>query len=271
MTAPIEDYAMLSNCRMAALVSRGGSIDWLCLPRYDSPSIFGALLGDQEHGHWTLRASDPDATVTRFYEDDTFVLVNRWETATGVAEVREFMPIDGGRVELVRRIEGISGRVEFTSELRLRFDYARALPWVRQVGSRVTPALLAIAGPDAVIVRGAEMSAADHVHRGTLTVAEGGGTDLSLSWFPSHLDPPQPADVDRMLEHTRSWWRAWAGRVDHDGPFKDEVVRSLMVLRALTHEDTGGIVAAATTSLPEDFGGVRNWDYRYVWLRDAAL
>jgi len=271
MAAPIEDYAILSNCRTAALVSREGSIDWLCLPRYDSPSIFGALLGEQKHGHWTIRAADPDATVTRYYEDDTFVLVTRWETSTGVAEVREFMPIDGGRVELVRRVEGVSGHVDFTTALRMRFDYARALPWVRQVGSHVAPALLAIAGPDAVLVRGVEMNPDDHVHRGSFTVEAGSGVDLTLTWFPSHLEAPDPADVDRMLTHTLHWWRDWAGRVDHDGPFEDEVVRSLMVLRALTHEDTGGIVAAATTSLPEDFGGVRNWDYRYVWLRDAAL
>ena len=271
MAAPIEDYAILSNCRTAALVSREGSIDWLCLPRYDSPSIFGALLGEQKHAHWTIRATDPDATVTRYYEDDTFVLVTRWETPTGVAEVREFMPIDGGRVELVRRVEGVSGHVDFTTELRMRFDYARALPWVRQVGSHVAPALLAIAGPDAVLVRGVEMNPDDHVHRGSFTVESGRGVDLTLTWFPSHLEAPDPADVDRLLTHTLHWWREWAGRVDHDGPFEDEVVRSLMVLRALTHEDTGGIVAAATTSLPEDFGGVRNWDYRYVWLRDAAL
>ena len=271
MAAPIEDYAILSNCRTAALVTTDGSIDWLCLPRYDSPSIFGALLGDENHGHWSLRASDPEASVSRRYDGDTFILVTRWETATGVAEVQEFMPIDGGSVELVRRVIGVSGEVEFTSELRLRLDYARSLPWVRQVGSHVTPALLAIAGPDAILVRGVEMNATDHAHRGTFTVREGAGVDLNLTWFPSHLDTPEPVDVDRMLEHTRVWWQDWAGRVDHDGPFEGEVVRSLLVLRALTHEDTGGIVAAATTSLPEDFGGERNWDYRYVWLRDAAL
>lgn len=271
MPTPIENYAILSNCRTAALVSREGSIDWLCLPRYDSASLFGALLGTRRHGHWSIRPTDPQARVSRAYEPDTFVLVTRWECATGTAEVREFMPVDGGRVELIRRIEGVEGSVDFTSELRMRFDYARALPWVRQVGSPAAPALLAIAGPDAMLVRGVEMNAEDHAHRGVFTVEAGGGVDLTLTWFPSHLDTPQPADVDRMLAHTRQWWQDWAGRVDHDGPFEKDVVRSLMVLRALTHEDTGGIVAAATTSLPEDFGGVRNWDYRYVWLRDAAL
>ncbi|GAA1701815.1 glycoside hydrolase family 15 protein [Microbacterium sediminicola] len=271
MAAPIEDYAILSNCRTAALVSREGSIDWLCLPRYDSASIFGSLLGDEHHGHWTLRASDPDATSTRSYEKDTFILVTRWETSTGVAEVQEFMPVDGGRVELIRRVVGIEGTVEFTSSLRMRFDYARALPWMRQVGSIITPGLLGVAGPDAVLVRGVEMAADDRVHRGSFTVEAGRGRDLTLSWYPSHEESPEPGDVDRMLSHSRQWWDDWAGRVDHDGPFEEQVVRSLMVLRALTHEDTGGIVAAATTSLPEQFGGERNWDYRYVWLRDAAL
>ncbi|MEV8273447.1 glycoside hydrolase family 15 protein [Microbacterium sp. NPDC077184] len=271
MTAPIADYAMLSDCRTAALVSADGSVDWLCLPRYDSASVFGALLGDDDHGHWTLRPTDAAATATREYEDGTFVLTTRWESAEGVVEVRDFMPIDGGRVDLVRRIVGISGSVEMTSLLRLRFDYARALPWVRQVGSDDQPGLLAVAGPDAVLVRGAAFVARDHLHEATVVVRAGETRDLTLTWFASHLDTPGPLDVDGALAQTRSWWRAWSDRIEHDGPFEEHVVRSLLVLRALTHEDTGGIVAAATTSLPEDFGGSRNWDYRYVWLRDAAL
>ena len=271
MSAPIEDYAILSNCRTAALVSRYGSIDWLSLPRYDSPSVFGALLGDVHHGHWTLRPSDPDAVPHRSYDGDTFVLVTRWETGTGVAEVREFMPVDGGRVEVVRMVTGVSGQVEFRGALRLRFDYARSLPWVRQSGRPEAPAVLAIAGPDAVLVRGMDLEPDDHVHRGTFTVGPGERRHLTLTWFPSHEEVPDRVDVDEMHEHTLQWWRGWADSVDHDGPFEAEVIRSLLVLRALTHEDTGGVVAAATTSLPEDFGGVRNWDYRYVWLRDAAL
>ncbi|MEN2738800.1 glycoside hydrolase family 15 protein [Microbacterium sp. X-17] len=271
MSAPIEDYAILSNCRTAALVSRHGSIDWLSLPRYDSPSIFAALLGEKHHGHWSLRPASLDAIPNRSYDGDTFVLVTRWETPTGVAEVHEFMPVDGGRVELVRRVVGISGEVEFRSALRLRFDYARTIPWLQQAGGEGAPALLAVAGPDAVLVRGAAYTADDHVHRTRFTVAAGQQRGLTLTWFPSHEDTPHMVDVDEMLAQTREWWQDWAARIDHDGPFQAEVVRSLLVLRALTHEDTGGVVAAATTSLPEDFGGVRNWDYRYVWLRDAAL
>ncbi|WP_205789214.1 glycoside hydrolase family 15 protein [Microbacterium sp. CPCC 204701] len=270
MPAPIEDYALLSSCRTAALVSREGSIDWLCVPRFDSPSVFGALLGDEDHGCWSLRAGDPEAKSTRRYDGDTFILVTRWETADGVAEVHDFMPIDGNRVDVVRRIVGVTGTVEFTDTVRLRFDYARATPWVRRVpGIPLTG--LAIAGPHALVLRGAPLRPIDHAHSATITVGAGEVVDLSLTWFKSHHDVPAPLDVDRSLAATRAWWQDWADRIDHHGPHRDEVVRSLLVLRALTHESTGGIVAAATTSLPEDFGGSRNWDYRYVWLRDAAL
>lgn len=270
MPAPIEDYALLSSCRTAALVSREGSIDWLCVPRFDSPSVFGALLGNEDHGCWSLRASDPQATSTRGYDGDTFILVTRWETDDGVAEVHDFMPIDGRRVDVVRRIVGISGTVEFTDTVRLRFDYARAMPWVRQLPGKPL-AGLAIAGPDALVLRGAPLRPVDHAHSATIRVRAGDTVDLSLTWFKSHHDVPEPLDVDRSLAATRAWWQDWANRIDHDGPHHELVVRSLLVLRALTHESTGGIVAAATTSLPEDFGGSRNWDYRYVWLRDAAL
>ncbi|MFS0895393.1 glycoside hydrolase family 15 protein [Microbacterium sp. 179-I 3D3 NHS] len=271
MPAPIEDYALLSDCRTGALVSRDGSIDWLCLPRFDSPSLFGALLGEQEHGCWSLRPADDAATSQRHYVSDTFILVTRWETSEGVAEVHELLPLHPSRTDVVRRIVGISGRVEFVTELRLHFDYARRLPWVRQVGTASEPALLAIAGPEAVIVRGVRLVARDHRHRGAVAVSAGELRDLVLSWFPSHEHPRRPLDVDESLASTRSWWQEWAAGTRHEGPHRDEVVRSLLVLRALTNRDTGGIVAAATTSLPEQFGGSRNWDYRFVWLRDAAL
>ncbi len=272
MPAPIEDYALLSNCRTAALVTGFGSIDWLCLPRYDSASVFGALLGDADHGRWSLRPTDPQATASRHYDGDTFILVTHWETASGTAEVHEYMPVDGGRVDVVRRIVGVEGRVEFAHELRLRPDYARSLPWMRQVGTDDAPAVLGIAGPDAVLVTGAQLSPDDHAHTGTIAVDAGQTADIVLTWFPSHeADLPAPLDVEASLVHTRDWWTDWASRIEHDGPHHREVVRSLLVLRALSHQDTGGIVAAATTSLPEQFGGARNWDYRYVWLRDAAL
>ncbi len=271
MPSPIEDYALLSDCRTGALVSREGDIDWLCLPRFDSPSLFGALLGDESHGRWTLRPSDPDARSQRRYIPDTFILVTRWEAADGIAEVHEFMPLHDTRTDVVRRVVGVSGRMEFGTELRMHFDYARTLPWVRQVGTPDLPALHATAGPEAVIVRGAAFVAEDHVHRATLTVQPGDTRDLVMSRFPSHEHPPHPLDVEDAVAHTRSWWQGWASGIEHDGPHRDEVVRSLLVLRALTNKDTGGIVAAATTSLPEEFGGSRNWDYRFVWLRDTAL
>ena len=272
MPAPIEDYALLSDRRTAALVSREGSIDWLCLPRYDSASVFGALLGDENHGCWSLRPADPGARASRHYDGDTFILVTRWECADGVAEVHEFMPLDGQRVDVVRRVVGISGAVQFRQELRLRFDYARGLPWVRQVGATGDqPAILAVAGPGAVLVRGGVLTAHENSHRGEVTVEAGQTVDLTLTWFESYLPTPAQLDVDAALERTRSWWQGWADLIDHAGPHHDEVVRSLLVLGALSHRDTGGIVAAVTTSLPEQFGGSRNWDYRYVWLRDAAL
>ncbi|WP_396667208.1 glycoside hydrolase family 15 protein [Microbacterium sp. R86528] len=271
MASPIEDYAILSDCHTAALVSREGSIDWLCLPRYDSPSTFGALLGDDTHGKWMLRPTDPDAETARHYDGDGFILVTRWQTASGVAEVVDVMPHGDRRADVLRRVRGIEGTVEFEQELRVRFDYARAMPWMRQAGTDDAPALIATAGPDALVVRGARLTASDHAHRGTVTVAAGEQVDLTLTWFSSHKDVPAPIDVDAALASTVAWWSKWAEGIEHAGPHHREVVRSLLVLRALTHEDTGGIVAAATTSLPEDFGGVRNWDYRYVWLRDASL
>lgn len=278
MPAPIEDYALLSDCRTAALVSREGSVDWLCLPRFDSPSVFGALLGDEEHGCWSIRPADAEAVASRSYAGDTFELVTRWETSTGVAEVHDVMPVDRDRadavqrVDVVRRVVGVSGRVVFDHGLRLRFDYARAVPWVRQVGAPDEPVLVAIAGPDAIAVRGTALRPEDHAHRGAIEVGAGESVDVSLTWFPSHhRHPPDALDVAVEVAATNDWWTAWAEKIVRDGPHAEHVVRSLLVLRALTHTDTGGIVAAPTTSLPEQFGGPRNWDYRFVWLRDAAL
>lgn len=277
MATPIEDYSLLSNCRTAALVSREGRIEWLCLPRLDSPSVFAQMLGGPDDGMWSLRPSDERAVASRHYDADTFILVTRWETPDGVAEVHDFMPIGPdphvaiGRTDLVRRVVGVSGAVEFSAELRIRFDYARAMPWVRQHGADATPELIAMAGPDALIVRGMRFHAADHRHTAAFAVGAGQARDLVLTWFPSYRPIPEPLDVEQAHAQTREWWQTWADRIEHGGPHRDEVVRSLLVLRALSNHDTGGIAAAATTSLPEDFGGTRNWDYRFVWLRDAAL
>ncbi len=277
MATPIEDLALLSDCRTAALLARDGTVEWLCLPRLDSASVFAALLGEADDGLWRVRPADPGARPERRYDGDTFILVTRWETPTGVAEVHDFMPVgrDPGaasdRADLVRRVVGVSGTVAFDVDLRLRFDYARALPWMRQTGSPDAPELTAMAGPDAVLLRGVRLRADGHRHRGGFEVTAGRRVDLTLTWFPSFRPAPEPLAVDRALAETRQWWQSWADRIEHGGLHGPEVVRSLLVLRALTNHDTGGVAAAASTSLPEDFGGVRNWDYRFVWLRDAAL
>jgi GH15 family glucan-1,4-alpha-glucosidase len=271
MSLPIEQYALISDCRTGALVGSDGSIDWLCLPRYDSPSVFGALLGDESHGRWLVAPVDATATVTRAYRARTFVLATRWTTATGVVEVIDLMPQGDRRADIVRRVRCLRGTVEMHEDLVVRFAYAATVPWVRQVETEGRPALVAVAGPDAVVRRGPRLTAHGQRHQGRFTLSQGEVVDLTLTWFASHLPVPDPVDVDAAFESTVSWWRHWAAMCSHEGPYHDEVMRSLLVLRALTNDATGGIVAAATTSLPEQFGGLRNWDYRYVWLRDAAL
>lgn len=260
---------MIGDCHTAALVSRTGSIDWLCLPRFDSASMFGALLGTEDHGRWSVRPTDPDARTTREYLEDTFVLVTRWRTTDGVVEVTDLMPHGDRRADVIRRVHGISGTVTMTEDLRLRFGYATAVPWVRQ--TKNGHGIIAVAGPDAVVVRGPHLTAQNHAHSAEFTVAAGETIDLTLTWYPAHRDAPEPFDVDARIDSTVRWWRSWADSCEPPTEYAEPVTRSLLVLRALTHEDTGGIVAAATTSLPESFGGVRNWDYRYVWLRDASL
>ncbi|CAN5119513.1 glycoside hydrolase family 15 protein [soil metagenome] len=270
MSLPIEDYALIGDCHTAALIGRDGSIDWLCFPRFDSPSIFGALLGDSDHGRWLLA---PDAEVletSRAYLGDTFTLRTRWVTATGEVEVDELMPIGDRRADIIRRVRGIRGSVAMRQEVRMRFDYADALPWVRQLDDE--DGIVAVAGPDAIILRGVHLTPTDdRSHEAHFTVTEGETVDLTLTWYPSHRDSPPALDVDERMRETAAWWDEWLGASVLPGQFSAEVRRSLLILRALTHEDTGGIVAAATTSLPEQFGGQRNWDYRYVWLRDASL
>lgn len=272
MPLPIEDYAMISDCQSAALIGRDGSVDWLCFPRYDSPSMFGALLGDPSHGRWLVAPTDDGAIASRSYVDKTFVLVTRWITGTGEVEVTDFMPFGNRRADIVRRIRGVRGTVTMRQDLRIRFGYGTAVPWVRQgVRDGDDRELLAVAGPDAISVHGPRLRARGQSHQSEFEVAEGQTVDISLTWYPSHRDTPPRVDADAALAATTAWWQDWAGSITHDGPYGSQVERSLLVLRALTHEDTGGIVAAATTSLPEQFGGERNWDYRYVWLRDASL
>lgn len=280
MAQLIENYAMLGDLHTAALVGIDGSIDWLCLPRFDSPSTFGALLGDPDHGRWLVAptaslARDSELTATRAYRDHTFVLVTRWVTPTGEVEVTDLMPLGDDRADVIRRVTGINGRVEMHVDLRIRFGYAGALPWIRQVNEGSADshdrALIAVAGPDAIIVRGPALTADGQSHKGDFTVAAGETVDLTLTWYRAHRDPPVHLDIDERITATESWWREWATNCTAEPLYHDYVHRSLLVLRALSHSETGGIVAAATTSLPEQFGGERNWDYRYVWLRDASL
>ena len=274
MALRIEDYAMIGDCHTAALIGRDGSIDWLCLPRFDSASTFGALLGDEDHGRWLLAPAASltgEATSTRSYLPDTFTLVTTWTTTTGEVEVTELMPHGDRRADIIRRVRGVSGTVQMHVDLRVRFGYSDALPWIRQTPEEGDHALVAIAGPDAIVVRGPELTAQNHSHQADFSVAKGETVDLTLTWYPSHRQPPPRIEVARRIRETTKWWRDWASSADRAPEYPGAVRRSLLVLRALTHEDTGGIVAAATTSLPEQFGGQRNWDYRYVWLRDASL
>ncbi len=271
MALHIEDYAMIGDCHTAALVGRDGSVDWLCLPRFDSASTFGALLGTEDHGRWLLAPVGEVTSTSREYLGPTFTLVTRWVTAEGEVEVTDVMPHGDRRADLIRRVRGIRGSVAMRQELRIRFGYADAMPWVRQFEEKDGHGIIAVAGPDAVVVRGPRLVAADHAHVSEFTVAAGETVDLSLTWYPSHRPAPPHPDVDAVLARTTAWWTDWVSSCVRDGgPYEELVVRSLLVLRALTHEDTGGIAAAATTSLPEQWGGVRNWDYRFVWLRDAS-
>jgi len=265
---PIEDYALIGDTQTAALVGRDGSIDWLCLPRFDSPACFAALLGTPDNGRWLLAPRTGGRATRRRYLDRALVLVTEWQSAAGTVRVTDFMPPRSRLADLVRIVEGVSGSVEMEMDLVLRFDYGRLVPWVRQVGGDVC----AVAGPDEVCLRSAAPThGADRRTRAEFTVAAGDVVPFVLSWHPSHEPPHEPPHAGGALEQTLHWWRDWSARCRYDGEWQAEVRHSLMVLKALTYGPTGGIVAAPTTSLPESIGGVRNWDYRYCWLRDAAF
>jgi GH15 family glucan-1,4-alpha-glucosidase len=264
----IEDYALLGDLQTAALVHRTGSIDWCCFPRFDSGACFAALLGEPEHGRWLLAPASESRRTERRYRPLTLILETIHETAEGSVRVIDFMPPRGKAPDIVRIVEGISGRVPMRSQLIIRFDYGHIVPWVR----RIDDARVAIAGPDALCLR----TPVD-VHGEELTtvsdfvVASGDRVPFVLTWFPSHEAIPEPVDADVALAETESFWLEWANADRHHGPHHEDIHQSLLVLKALTYAPTGGIVAAPTTSLPERIGGVRNWDYRYCWLRDASL
>ncbi|MFD9907405.1 glycoside hydrolase family 15 protein [Streptomyces sp. NPDC059063] len=270
MQRPIEDYALIGDHQTAALVARTGSIDWLCLPRFDSAACFAALLGREEHGHWRIAPKGADTCARRAYREDSLVLDTEWDTPEGSVRVTDFMPQRDRAPDVVRVVEGIEGEVTVRSTLRLRFDYGSVVPWVRRAdGHRV-----AVAGPDSVWLRAdpdVRTWGRDQATHAEFTVGAGERVTFVLTWHPSHEPRPPLIDTDQALADSVHDWQAWAARCRYDGPHRDAVVRSLITLKALTYAPTGGIVAAPTTSLPEELGGVRNWDYRYCWLRDATL
>ncbi|QIQ05420.1 glycoside hydrolase family 15 protein [Streptomyces liangshanensis] len=270
MTPRIEDYALIGDLQTAALVGRNGSIDWLCLPRFDSAACFAALLGDEDNGHWRIAPKDAGDSTRRSYVGDTLVLETVWETRTGTVKVTDFMPQRDTAPDIVRIVEGVSGTVEMRSTLRLRFDYGSVVPWMRRSdGHRV-----AVAGPDSVWLRSEPHVKTWGQHFTTFssfTVGAGEKVAFVLTWHPSHKERPDLIDPYEALEQSLEDWREWSARCRYEGPHRDAVMRSLITLKALIYAPTGGIIAAPTTSLPEEIGGVRNWDYRYCWLRDSTL
>ncbi len=266
----IEDYALIGDTHTAALVGLDGSIDWLCLPRFDSPAVFAALVGKPENGRWLLAPKGPVRRARRRYVPDTLVLETDFETETGAVRVTDLMPgpVPGSRADIQRMIRGLWGRVEMRTELAFRFDYGRIIPWVQRKGDD----LLAISGPDALVLRSSVPLHGENMRTvGDFTLAKGQQAAFCLTWFASHQEVPGHEDYQAALEGTVRWWRDWIGRCRYDGLWSEQVRRSLITLKALTYSPTGGILAAPTTSLPEQIGGVRNWDYRYCWLRDSTF
>ncbi|MFG2517007.1 glycoside hydrolase family 15 protein [Streptomyces sp. NPDC048584] len=266
----IEDYALIGDEQTAALVGADGSVDWLCLPRFDSAACFARLLGDEDNGHWRIAPDGAERCVSRAYREDTLVLDTEWETPEGAVRVTDLMPQRHRAPDVVRIVQGVRGEVRVRSTLRLRFDYGSVVPWVRKEdGHRV-----AVAGPDSAWLRSVPDVETWGENQSTVsefTVREGEQVAFVLTWHPSHEPRPPLVDPYSSLRHSVTDWRAWAGQCRYEGPHRDAVVRSLITLKALTYRPTGGIVAAPTTSLPEEPGGVRNWDYRFCWLRDSTL
>jgi GH15 family glucan-1,4-alpha-glucosidase len=264
----IEDYAFLSDTQTGALVSRDGCVDWLCFPRFDSPACFASLLGDKRNGHWLFYPEDKIDNTRRRYRGDTLILETELETQSGVVRLIDFMPPRGKAPDIIRIVEGIRGSVALHMELIIRFDYGHIVPWVRKIDD----GLQAIAGPDALILRTPMETRGEDLRTvAEFTVSQGDRIPFVLTWFPSHEGPPAAVNAEHALADTEAYWKEWAGGCQSHGKWHDAVVRSLITLKGLTYAPTGGIVAAATTSLPEEIGGVRNWDYRYCWVRDATF
>jgi len=259
---------MIGDCHTAALVSKEGSIDWLCLPHFDSGACFAALLGTSENGHWSISPSEPIRAIRRRYRDGTLILETEFQTESGSATLIDCMIPRNGMPELVRTVVGTRGQVRMNLELVIRFDYGSVLPWVLQTGSGIS----AIAGPDMIRLRTDVPLRGENMQtKADFTVAEGQKVSFNLTWYPSHRQEPEPLNCDAAIEKTEKWWREWSDRCTYQGQWRDAVLRSLITLKALTFLPTGGIVAAPTTSLPELLGGVRNWDYRFCWVRDATF
>ncbi|MGH7924350.1 MAG: glycoside hydrolase family 15 protein [Candidatus Binatus sp.] len=270
MSLKIEDYALIGNMHTAALVGIDGSLDWLCVPRFDSPACFAALLGSPQNGRWLIGPREHQHEVRRRYRDDTLILETEFRCAGGTAALIDFMPVAErtGRVDIVRMIEGRAGRVPMRTELIMRFDYGSTLPWV----TRRKGGLRAIAGPDALrLYSPIKLHSKDFSTVGEFEISAGENLACVMTRYASHLDEPRRRDPDEMLRETQSWWEKWSARCTYRGEWRDAVLRSLITLKALTYRPTGAIVAAPTTSLPEKIGGVRNWDYRYCWVRDATF
>jgi GH15 family glucan-1,4-alpha-glucosidase len=265
----IEDYALISNCTTAALVGRNGSVDWFCLPRFDSAACFSALLGKPEHGRWLIAPRDPTLRVERHYRDGSLILVTRFETATGAVELTDFIGVRHGFSDLVRLVRGLRGRVAMQTEFILRFDYGSVVPWVERLPEG---GISAVGGPERVVLRTpVPLHGEDLTTVGEFEIAAGETVPFVMSYGLSHLPRPQPVDAEQALRRVEVFWRRWSSRCCPAGPWTDAVRASLVTLKGLTYTATGGIVAAPTTSLPEQLGGTRNWDYRYCWLRDATF
>ena len=266
----IEDYGFLSDTQTGALVSRDGCVDWLCFPRFDSPACFASLLGDTRNGHWRFFPEEEVAATRRHYRGDSLILETEIETKSGAVRLIDFMPPRGENPDIIRIVEGLRGKVSMQMELVIRFDYGQIVPWVRR--RKRHEGLEAIAGPDGLILRTPiETCGKDLTTTAEFTVAKGDRIPFVLTWFASHTEPPRKVNAEHALRDTEIFWTSWSKKLKSKGKWRDAVVRSLIVLKGLTYAPTGALVAALTTSLPEEIGGVRNWDYRYCWLRDATL
>jgi GH15 family glucan-1,4-alpha-glucosidase len=265
----IADYAVIGDCRSAALVGRTGSIDWLCMPRFDSDACFAALLGDGRNGRWVIAPDKPCRKVERCYRGDSLILETIFHTATGTARLLDFMPLTTENGTVVRIVEGVSGHVHFGMELVIRFDYGVTIPWVRQIDNKTHTA---VAGPHLLTLRTPAKLEGRNMHsEARFTLKAGDRMPFVMSYTPSHLEIAPVVDADIALEETEKYWAAWADRCRAKGKWRRQIMRSLLTLKSLSYAPTGGIVAAVTTSLPEKIGSTRNWDYRYCWLRDATF